>query len=309
MREIKRVGIFGMGALGMLYGSAMSSYLGKENVVYLMDEKRYEKHASDVYSINGEVQDLQMGNAEAVTEPFDLVMVAVKYTALHGLLDQMEKAVGKDTIIVSVMNGITSEEILATRFDREQIVDTVALGMDAMRDGTTLTYTKAGRLQLGVHPGLDEARQKEMVEALVNLYEKSGLAYEVCEDIRRAMWYKFMLNVGINQACTVYETDYGHCTAEGPILDEMTEAMEEVIKVAAAEEINLTREDLIACIEIEKTLLPEGYPSMRQDSVAKRPSEVDMFAGTVMERGKKYGIQTPVNAKWYQAVKEMEAKY
>ena len=118
-----------------------------------------------------------------------------------------------------------------------------------------------------------------------------------------------MLNVGINQACTVYETDYAHATAPGPILDEMIGAMTEVIRIAEAEGIHLTQEDLNRCVELEKTLKPDGYPSMRQDAVAKRPTEVDMFAGTVIQLGEKHGIPTPVNRKYMEAVRRMEERW
>jgi len=48
---------------------------------------------------------------------------------------------------------------------------------------------------------------------------------------------------------------------------------------------------------------------MRQDMEAKRHSEVEMFAGTVIQMGKKYGIETPVNQMLYNKIKEIEAKY
>ena len=112
------------------------------------------------------------------------------------------------------------------------------------------------------------------------------------------MWRKFLLNVGINQACTVYETDYGHVTSPGPICEEMKEAMREVIRIASAEGITLTEDDIDNAIALEKTLKPDGYPSMRQDALAGRQTEVDLFAGTVIAMGKKYGIPTPVNEKY-----------
>ena len=54
---------------------------------------------------------------------------------------------------------------------------------------------------------------------------------------------------------------------------------------------------------------PEGMPSMRQDGVNKRRSEVEMFAGTVVALGKELGVPTPVNEKILQKVREMESNY
>ena len=48
---------------------------------------------------------------------------------------------------------------------------------------------------------------------------------------------------------------------------------------------------------------------MAQDVEARRPSEVELFAGTVIELGKKYGIPTPVNEELYQKIGRMETQY
>jgi hypothetical protein len=65
-----------------------------------------------------------------------------------------------------------------------------------------------------------------------------------------------------------------------------------------AKKLRTAEDDINAAIELEKTLKPDGYPSMRQDAIAGRPTEVDLFAGTVIEMGRKYGIPTPVNQKY-----------
>ena len=84
--------------------------------------------------------------------------------------------------------------------------------------------------------------------------------------------------------------------------------MREVMRLAKAQGVQLTEEDLSECIRIEKTLCPESYPSMRQDMVTGRKTEVDMFAGTVIRLGKKYGIPTPVNEKYARMIHDMEAQ-
>ena len=59
-------------------------------------------------------------------------------------------------------------------------------------------------------------------------------------------------------------------------------------------------------IAILETLSPDGIPSMRQDGVAGRKTEVDMFAGTVIRLAKQHGIPVPANEFLYQRVQEME---
>ena len=298
MKPIKTTAIYGLGALGMLFGSMLQNAYGPENVKFVMDSPRYARHKNDRYTINGNPFEFALQDAADIAAPSDLVIVAVKGPALAALVDQIAPSVGPDTIILSLMNGITSEDILAARYSRRHILDCIAIGMDAMREGTQLHYTQCGKIQIGSR----DNSQHEEIGAVELYFDRAGVPYEVRSDIRRAMWYKFMLNVGVNQACTVYETDYGHVTAPGPLCDEMKEAMREVARLAAVEGIALTEGDIDAAIELEKTLKPDGYPSMRQDALAGRQTEADLFAGTVIAMGREHGIPAPVNEKWAKAL-------
>ena len=294
MKTIETIAVYGLGALGMLFGSGLQKTYGAEHVKFVMDSGRFSRHLKDRYTINDEPFAFSMQDIADVKSPSDLVIVAVKGPALPAVIDMMKPSVGRDTIIISLMNGISSEDMLAEKYDRQQILDCIPIGMDAMRDGTDLHYTKMGKIQIGSRNG----GQDQEVDAVAEVLRKTGIPYEVREDIRNAMWHKYLLNVGVNQSCTAYETDYGHVTSPGPIRDEMKEAMREVIRVAAAEGVTLSEKDIDEAIELEKTLKPEGYPSMRQDAVAGRPTEVDLFAGTVIALGRKHGIPTPVNEKY-----------
>ena len=181
----------------------------------------------------------------------------------------------------------------------------VALGMDAMRDGYTLTYCNKGSLRIGI----TGEEQRPVLKALMEYFDSIRMPYGEEADIMHAMWGKFLLNVGINQTCMVHDTTYYGALHEEAARQDLFDAMREVIAIAKAEEINLTEADLEYYINIVKGLNPEGYPSMRQDALAKRKSEVDMFAGTVIEIAKKHGIPVPVNEKFYRIVRKREDLY
>ena len=153
MTLIKTTAIYGLGALGMLYGSMLQKTYGPENVRFVMDSPRYARHKNDVYTINGEPFDFALIDAAEVTGPSDLVIIAVKGPSLAEVVEQAEPSIGPDTIIISLMNGITSEDILAAKYGRSHVLDCIAIGMDAMRDGTQLSYTRCGKLQFGSRDG------------------------------------------------------------------------------------------------------------------------------------------------------------
>lgn len=304
MKEIKSVAIIGMGALGILYGSHMAECQGMDSLCYVMDRERYERDRDKPVCCNGKELRFPCVPAEEAKRA-DLVMVAVKSTGLEAALDVMEKCVGPETVILSVMNGISSEEIIAERYGKERLICSVAVGMDAMRFGRALNYTKMGILAIGAA----EPCQQENLERVARYFDRIGLPHEVDERILHRLWGKFMLNVGVNQTCMVYSCTYSDVWREGRERETMLGAMREVMDIANAEGIGLAEADLEAYDGIIHTLAPKGTPSMGQDRINRRPSEVEMFAGTVIRRGRKHGIPTPVNQWLYDRVAEIEREY
>ena len=144
----------------------------------------------------------------------------------------------------------------------------------------------------------------------MEFFEYVKMPYVVDPDIMYRMWFKYMLNVGTNQTCMVYNVSYGKLTESGSEqYVTYISAMREVKEIAAKRGITLTEDDIEHVVEMENTLDPEATPSMGQDRMAKRHSEVDMFAGVVIKLGKEYGIRTPANEYLYRRVKEIEAEY
>ena len=302
--EIKTVAIVGMGALGMLYGEQLQKVLPAGAVRFVMDEERFKRHKNDKYEVNGVEQSFTLQSV-AQAEPVDLVIVATKFSGLNEALEEMQGLVGPQTIIYSVLNGISSEEYIKERYGDDNLLYCVALGMDAVREGTSLTYQHKGILKLGMLA----KKQRPALAAVMALLEKAGIQYVIEEDILHALWAKLLLNVGINQTCMVYETNYGGAFTNEEARQDMFAAMHEVITVAQREGIKLTEADFEGCVKVLRGLSPEGLPSMRQDAMAKRKSEVELFAGTIIRLGAKHNVPTPINQRYYDIIRAMEAKY
>ncbi len=307
MKEIQSAAIVGMGALGMLYAGLITTASGPSSVTFVAEPDRVEKYKKMDFTINGIPKNFTIRNSHACT-PADLVIVAVKYTALPAALDTMANCIGPDTTIISVLNGITSEELIGERFGMEKVIYCIAQGMDAVKFGGDLTYTKPGELRIGIRKPEDPVH-RERLDALIRYLGRSGVPYTVEDDIIYRLWGKFMLNVGINQTCMAFETNYGGALAPGKAYDTLVGAMREVIALAHAEGISLSEEDLDSYIDLCRTLSPEGMPSMRQDGIAKRPSEVEMFSGTVRALAVRHDIPVPINDWLYGRIKEIERAY
>ena len=310
--EIKKTAIVGAGALGIMYADQIKRFIDGagdcadgDSVSFVMDHARCERHKNDTYTVNGARVDFDIRSSEDYGAA-DLVIVAVKATGLRSAMeDVIVKIVDDHTVIISVLNGISSEKTLAEMFDASRIVPCVAAGMDAMRDGSDLKYTQMGKLLIGQ---ADES-QRAALDAVAGYFERIGMPYSLEDDIMHSMWAKFMLNVGCNQTCMAYDATYGQMLTEPEVNRSFMEAMQEVVAISEKEGIGLGQADIDHYINIIKSLDPDGYPSMSQDAKAHRISESDIFAGEVIRIAEKHGVDVPRNRWLLERIKSIESEY
>ncbi len=304
---IETVTIVGAGALGTVVGDAMVKSLGPEKVRFLADGDRLDRCRAQGVRYNGERCDFRFFDGTE-GEPADLLIFAVKGPALEEAMDLAEPAVGPDTIILSLLNGISSEETLSLRFGWEKVLYTVTQGLDPVREGNAVVRKGDGTIFVGV-PQEDYFDREEKLAETVAFLERVGLPVRREEDILHRMWCKFMLNVGVNQVCMAYETDYAGVQQPGEARETMIAAMNEVRKVSACQGVLLTQKDLQEYLAMVDSLTPASIPSMRQDGLARRKTEVEMFAGTVLSLANRFGMRVPVNETLHQKIKEMETNW
>lgn len=301
MNKIKTVGIIGAGAIGAYFVWGLSEKLG-ENLIILSEGERKERLAKEGLVINDKKYSLNVKTPEEA-HGVDLLLVSVKYGALEGCLPMIERAVDSHTVVLSLMNGVDTEEIIAGRIGGERIVYSL-MKIASERIGNSIRFD--GEATPGLFFGEKGlAEPTERIRAIGELLSDTPLHYHFCEDIIREIWDKFALNVSKNlpQAiigCGIgaYEdSEHAACLVEG--------LREEVAAVAAAQGIRISEPAAGAPKGISS---PAARYSTLQDIDAKRHTEIDMFSGTMIALGKKYGVPTPYNEFAYHIIKAIEEK-
>ncbi len=305
MKEIKTVAIIGLGNLGIAYGNHLSKRMPQEDLRIIADKNRIDRYEREKVYCNDEQCDFHYVTPEEQTGPADLILVMVKYQNLTEAIESIRHQVGEDTIILSALNGIVSEEMIQEVYGKDKVLYCVAQGMDGIKTGNRLVYGNMGMLCFGDgEAGIISEKTRRVQE----FFLKTNLPHEVETDMMKRLWGKFMLNVGVNQTASVFMCDYGGLQKEGEARDTMISAMREVIPLSEKAGFPLTEEDLSYWLRVLGALRPEGKPSMQQDMEAGKTTEVELFSGTVLSLGKKYGIASPVNEFLYKAIREMESK-
>jgi 2-dehydropantoate 2-reductase len=309
MKSIEKVLIAGAGAIGLTVADGRHRYNPKAPSILASDERLTRYREKGIW-INGQRMDFALADP-LDGEAFDLIIIAVKSYQLNQLIADMKPFVGKDTILLSLLNGISSEDIIGAVYGMERLPLAMIIGTDSQYNEKGAFFIQRGVINFGDAGGRDTERDR----LLVDFFTRAGILFEYHrQDMKRTLWYKFMINVGTNQTSALLRLPYGafkkNYPAAVPEAQEILEsAMDEVISIAAAEGIGLDESDKERWYITVAALSDSGYTSMCQDVLARRKTEAELFGLTVMEYGARHGIPTPVNETLYRALRAIERSY
>ncbi len=296
-----RIVLVGLGAIGAGHASRLAD--AGVDLRVLVDPVRGERYAGRRTVVNGRPYDFRFSAGD--DGPADLAIVAVKRAALAEAIELLRPCVTERTVVLSLLNGIDSEAVLAAAFPAATVLLAVSVGIDAVRDGRDVHFSSLGRIVFGepVNPGPQAGRVGEVAAIL----DRAGIAHEVPADMVHELWWKWLINVGVNQVSAVLKAPYRVLQdRDNPARAVMIAAQREVIELANARGVALGEADLDRWLAVLDALGPDNYTSMAQDALAGRPTEVDSFAGTVVALGRESGVGVPVNATLYGLLKGAE---
>ena len=301
---IETISIVGAGAVGGAYASMLYD-MDRHCVSFIAAGDRFKRLRQDGLIVNGKHYAIPVLHPDDLSPPPDLLIIAVKHHQLDNAICDIKNSIGEETTIISVMNGIESEVKIGAAYGMKRVLYAVSIGLAALKEGNRVNFISRGKILLGEawNPSLTDR-----VKRLQALFDRAGIVCETPPDMIRALWWKFMVNVGINQASAVLRAPYSVFQTSREAKDLMESAMREVIMLAEKASVLLSGEDIENWNTVLSGLNPEGKTSMLQDVEAGRKTEVEMFAGKVIELGKYYGVPTPVNQKLYDLIRKIEAK-
>lgn len=303
MYEIRNVAILGAGAMGAYFITQFLE-VGEITTTVIARGQRADRLTKHGLVVNGKAYSIPVNQPDEVSQPADLIIVAVKNYHLPEAVKDLEKFVGEHTIMLTVMNGLDSEEYLGSVYGMDKLLYAVSVAIDAVREGNQVRYSNPGKHYFGE---ADNTHISPRVRRVQVAFERAGIAYETPVDMMRMLWWKFMVNVGMNQASAVMRAPYGVFQTAPDAQALMEALMGEVVQVAEPVGVDLTEKDIDAWYAALNSLAPEGKTSMLQDIEAGRKTEVDTFAGKVVDLGVKFGIATTVNETVLRIIRILEA--
>ena len=202
--SIKTIAILGAGAIGayLLYGF-QDTY--GENLWVIAEGDRGIRLKKEGLIINDIPYCLNVKTPDEA-HGVDLLFVCLKYTALRSALPVIRRVVGDNTTVISLMNGVDSEEIISQAVPKEQIIHAL-IRIASEHRGNRVDFPLP-KEHMGIIYGLPEKRDAEpdmisedrflRLEAVRECLEQSRLISHMSDDIIKEIWLKFALNIGNN---------------------------------------------------------------------------------------------------------------
>ena len=300
--DIRKVAVLGAGAVGSYVIWGLSARRDIELGV-VADGPRGERLAKEGCAINGKVYRPAVWTPQEAHEA-DLLIVCLKYGALPGALDSIRTIVSERTVVMSLMNGVDSEELIAAQVGAAHVLPAlIKVASHRTEDGVRFDPETT----IGIIYGeLTAPFDSDRVQAVRALFADTGIHFRVTEHIREEIWSKFRLNVCNNLPQAILGAGVG-CYSDSAHIKAISDGLRrELEAIAAAKGIDLSIVDKNS--GRGSAVPPDARYSTLQDIDAGRHTEIDMFSGALMRMGKELGIPTPYNEYTYHMIKALEEK-
>lgn len=305
--RIKTIAVIGAGNVGAYIVRGFAKKVkggGLDGLWIIADGARKERLERDGLVINGKLYKLDVRTPEEAAGA-DLIIVGVKYQALREILPAVRKVAGTHTVVMSLMNGVDSEEILAEAVPKEQIVPAnIKFVADRMGNAVTIQPTMLG---MGIHYGAANGMPggAAILDALDELFADADLEATREEDILATIWAKYAFNICENLPQAIIDVGVGCYEDSAHMAAIRTTLWNEVRMVAAAEGVPIPPETKhITSVQFPK----QAIYSTLQDLRAGRQTEVEMFAGVLMRRAASHGLSVPCAETIYHLLCALEEK-
>ena len=300
--EIKSVALLGAGAVGSYIIWGLSK-LPDIRFGIIAEGSRAARLRDEGCSINNVTYHPQVWSPQEA-KGVDLLIVALKYGALPGALASIREAVGPNTTVMSLMNGVDSEKIIAGAIDSKQILPAL-IKIASRHDGNGVRFNP--EKTIGIVFGEAQAPfESERVLAIEALMRSADIHIRHTDCINEEIWCKFRLNVCNNLPQAILGAGVG-CYSDSAHIKAISDGLRrELEAIAAAKGIDLSK--AAAASTHGSTVPPTARYSTLQDLDAGRHTEIDMFSGALMRMGRELGIPTPYNENTYHMIKALEEK-
>ena len=291
-----KVLVMGSGAVGGYFGAALRRaghdvvFIARGDHLKSMARSglRVESSAAGTFDIDARASERPPAAWKA-----DLILYCVKgydnSTAVHTI----STAVGTDTVILTLQNGMGSIDALAAAYGRDAALPGLTY-IDATRTGPGVVR------EFGLKPpdivfGEEDGRGSDRVDEIREALDVEGVEVRVSDDITKELWSKFIYICGLSGSTCITRSTFDQVVATPATLDLTRRIMREAYSVSEAKSVGIADDYVDDTVDYFVSIGGENTSSMYTDLMRGNPIEVEVLNGAVSRMGAELSIPTPAN--------------
>ena len=305
-----KIAIAGTGAMGSVYAALLRD---AGNEVWAVDT--WQAHVEEINKnglrVEGASGDRTVSDLNATTDIADaglcdLYIIATKADGVGAAAQEISKIMGKDSLILTIQNGLGAGERIAQFISTENVLLGVAEGFGAsMKSPGHAHHNSMRQVRLGEMEG----GLTDRLKAVEKVWQEAGFNANAFGDIHQLIWEKYICNVFLSAPCTVFDCPIGGILDNPDRLNIALGCMREAYQAGKARGINFSFDDPDDYAMKFARNMPDASPSMRLDHLAKRKSEIDAINGMVPVVSAELGLSAPYNETLSAVVRKIEANF
>ena len=304
-----RIGIMGTGGLGGYFGGVLAG--AGQDVVFIARGPHLQAIRERGLRVKSPLYgDFVVSPARATEDPgevgsVDLVLFTTKTYHSETAIQALKPMIGKETVVVSLQNGIDAADLIGAHVGMEHLVGGAAWLSAALEaPGVIGQYSQFRRIVVGEFDGKITPRLKRIHEA----FQSAGINVEMSNDISKVLWTKFVFISSVSAIGSLTRVAFGEYRDLPETRGILIKAIEEISAVARAGGVRLDQDVVDKTIEFIDNGAPQIKPSMQRDVEAGRPSEIESLIGVVPGLAKLRKVPAPVMEFAYAMLKPGDLK-
>lgn len=303
-----RILVMGTGGVGGYYGGLLAQQ-GNEVTFISRGAHLYAiRHEGlKVKSVHGDFTVFPANATEdpAKVEPVDLILFCVKTYGTDEAAEATRPAVGPQTVVMSLQNGIDAAERIGKVIGPEHVLGGVTWLSSAVEaPGVIRQVSQFRRIVLGELDGGTSQRTQSIYEVL----NQTGITVEISEDIQKVLWTKLVFIAAVSSVGSLTRMPMGDYRSIPETRSLLSRIMQEVEAVARAQGVNLEGDVVQKWLEFVDDAAPQMKPSMQLDVETNRRTELESMVGVIGRKGRELGVSTPVVDFVYASLLPVELK-
>jgi 2-dehydropantoate 2-reductase len=288
-----RILVAGAGATGGFFGARLAR--AGRDVTFLVRPRRAELLRERGLRVTGpggrETIRPRLVTAPEITDAYDVVLLAVKATALAGVLDDLTPAVGPNTVILPFLNGLAHLDLLNERFGEKAVLGgVVKVATTVNGDGDIVQLAPLASVSLGEQDG----HLSERVRGVAALLGQAGFDVHGSAAIMAEMWHKWVFIATAGALTCLMRGTVGDIAAVPGGTALAGAILAEAAAISAGAGFPVPDGELAATRATMTQAGSSFASSMYRDVEAGRPAEVEQILGDLTARGRAQSVSTPL---------------